>query len=121
MCMYRDSIVQLKYCCNENLFASRLPWNQETVFGWMGMLVFVIIGSAIYVFFNTLFMMLFASVCNFHKVFYMNAKHLINNLNELTNVEPIKTADYTKIAPLLCEIMKNGIKGKEYDIFDSDF
>lgn len=78
----------------------------------MGMIVFVMIGCAVYVFLNILFMLLFASICNFHKAFYMNTKHLLAKLDELTEGEHIKPANFKKICPLVCEIMKNGIKGK---------
>lgn len=98
---------------NEYVVILRLPWNQETVFGWIGMLIFVMFGSATYVFLNVMFMMLFASICSFHKAFYKNSKHLLSQLDEVTNVEPIELRDLNKITPLLCEIMKNGIKGKE--------
>lgn len=94
-------------------FVLSLPWNQETIFGWMGLIILGIIGGATYVVLNSLFMLLFSSICNFHKVFYMNSKHLIDKLNEMTNVESFKPADHVKIASLLCEIMKNVNKGKE--------
>lgn len=58
-------------------------------------------------------MLLFSSICNYHKAFYLNSKRLINKLDELTNAEPIKPDEYKQIAPLLCEIMKNGTTGKE--------
>lgn len=98
---------------NKSYFISRLPWYQKTVFGWIGLIIFALFGGIAYIFLNTLFILLFSSICNFHKAFYLNSERLINKLDELTNVEPIKPADYKQIAPLLCEIMQNGIKGKE--------
>lgn len=92
---------------------SRLPWNQETVFGWVGMMVVLMFGCATYMFLNTLFTLLFVSICTVHKAFYLNAKRLVEKLDELINVDSIKPSDHSKIATILCEIMKNGHKGKE--------
>ena len=103
----------------EYVFVLRLPWNQDTVFGWIGMMILAIICSVVYAFLNCMFILLFASICNFHKAFYLNSKHLLNKLDELTDSEPVKLADLNKIATLLCEIMNNGIKGKEWGFIDS--
>lgn len=64
-------------------------------------------------FLNDIFILLFASICNFHKAFYLNSKHLLGKLDELTDSEPIKPTDLNKIATLLIKIINNGIKGKE--------
>ena len=94
-------------------FFSRLPWNQQTVSGYFGYLVFIMLGTATYYFVNTLFMLLFSSICDFHKAFKMNTKHLLNKLDELTSIEPIPSANLREIPIILCEIVKNNVKGKE--------
>lgn len=97
-------------------FFSRLPWNQQTVSKYFGYLVFSLLCTVTYYLMNMLFTLLFSSICGFHKAFKMNTKHLLNKLDELTSIEPIPSANLRKIPIILCEIVKNNVKGKEYEI-----
>ncbi|XP_031619126.1 uncharacterized protein LOC116338167 isoform X2 [Contarinia nasturtii] len=81
-----------------------LPWNQHTVIGWIGMLIFLVL------------------VCEFHKVFYSRTEHLLAELDEVTDETPMKLKrNPTKsIQSILCQIIKNNIKGKEFFKYTAD-
>lgn len=111
MCI--EMLILYKIYNNGRVFISSLPWDQETVFGWIGLLIFVMLGSTTYFYLNSLFVLLFSSICNFHKAFKMNAKHLLERLDVLTDVKPNTPANRKQIPLVLCEIIKNNTKGKE--------
>ena len=111
--VHRNVVILYKIYNNGSVFISSLPWNQETVFGWIGLLIFVMLGSVTYFYLNSLFLLLFSSICNFHKAFKMNTKHLLEKLDVLTDVRPSTPANRKEIPLILCEIIKNNIKGKE--------
>lgn len=86
------------------------PGVQNTFFVWLGKLLWSIAVSAAYFFLNSLFFSLFATICEFHKAFYLNFEFILSKLNQEINNKEIK---YNKIQLTLIELMQNSIKGKE--------
>lgn len=111
--VHRSFVILNKIYHNGSVLIFSLPWDQETVCGWIGLLIFVMLGSTTYFYLNSLFVLLFSSICNFHKAFKMNTKHLLEKLDDLTDRRPITPANRKEIPLILCEIIKNNIKGKE--------
>lgn len=99
----------------------RLPWDQYTIPGWIGMLTFLLLSGGIYFLLNTVFLSLFASICEFHKVFYLNTKRLLSKLDDLADdrskkrkKEKMESIDISwDVQSLLCEIISNNIKGQK--------
>lgn len=87
-----------------------LPWNQNTFVGWLGMLFCATIASMVYFLLNSIFLSLFASICEFHQAFYMNFDVILNKLSQEINA---KKVEYHKVQLILIEFIQNSIKGKE--------
>lgn len=63
----------------------RLPWNQQTVIGFLGDLLVTIGAGSFYLLYNGIFVALFVSICLHHRAFYRMYECLVQRLDEPDN------------------------------------
>lgn len=83
-----------------------LPWNQQTIRGWIYETVFSVISSSLYLLTNVVFLTFFVAICEYHQAFLHYLKAL---LKEIKNVK-----DKSQVKVLLCDIIHFNISSKRY-------
>lgn len=73
------------------ILSYRLPWNQNTLQGWMIETLYSSFFSACYCLMAPLFLILFVSVCNYHDAFYKLFRFQIANIDATAGFEPFPT------------------------------
>lgn len=84
----------------------RLPWNQQTLRGWIYETIFSVISSSLYLHTNMVFLAFFIAICEFHQAFLKYFRALMKK---------IQTADEKKhIKSLLCDVIHYHVSIKRY-------
>lgn len=64
-----------------NKFIRRLPWNQRTLIGWIGLNVLSCFAAGFYLFINYAFLAFFVGICENHLAFHTYFKESIEKLH----------------------------------------
>lgn len=88
-----------------------LPWNQQTIFGWMGEVTFSIILVIGYLTANPAFLGLFISFCEYNRAFYEMFHNQFDVINASAKSSDRKNKHTVKI--LIIEAIKFHISVKE--------
>lgn len=63
----------------------RLPWNQETLLGYFGLICTTCTGGAIYFIFDLAILLFFISICLHHHAFYKMFQHFLHKMELIEN------------------------------------
>lgn len=88
---------------------SRLPWNQRTVFGWIGLMILSMLAPTQYLFVNGTFLLLFIAIYEQHCAFFRQFRVLGHMLSE--NIRKKRKSKDIKMQ--LCELIEFHISVKK--------
>lgn len=103
-----DSFLCVICVISENIFAIiwiSLPWNQETLVGYIGEIWFDVIVSESYFITNGAILLLFMSICLHHQAFYRMFEKSVQELDHFDS----KRND----EELLCNLIRFHVRSKE--------
>lgn len=85
-----------------------VPWNQETVLGWVGIIAATTVTAVVLFSLSGTFLSLFVSFYEHHKAFLLIFVDLITTLNR-----EVEKQDRCAMKLVLCNLLKYNIIGKE--------
>lgn len=65
----------------------RLPWNQRTLFGWIGLNLFSAAAAPFYLIINYAFLAFFIGICEQHRAFYLHFGTSVQKLDEMAQTD----------------------------------
>lgn len=76
---------------------NRLPWNKNTLEGWIAETFVSFFFTGCYVLTSTLFLTLFVSICSYHWSFYKIYQQQIINISKEADLQPFPTDRVKKL------------------------
>lgn len=85
---------------------SRLPWDQQTLRGWICETVFSVISSSLYLHTNMVFLTFYIAICEFHQAF---VRYFADLMKQIQNVN-----GNGRVKLMLCNVIRCHISIKRY-------
>lgn len=92
---------------------SRLPWNEETIIGYIAEILFNIMGCEVYYIANGATTLLFISMCLYNRAFLEMVQSMLHNLNNTDHKPNDRKQNDRK---LLCKLIEFHVSVKRYPI-----